>query len=340
MSTGELMKVLAYVHAYVPFHNGGAETTLHDILKAFVAEGHEAQVVLRESPYAKAAEYEIEGVKVVQAMDKRLFLHHLLQSQLVITHLESSLRGTLLAKQFRVPVAQLIHNNLDLTKNYVGHGPDFLIFNSAWIEADYKKTFPKIPSIVVHPPIIAERYRTTRGKKVTLVNLFESKGQDLFYKLVETMPDVEFLAVEGGYGTQIVKEFPNLEHFENNFDIREAYSKTKIILMPSTYESYGRVACEALASGIPSIVSNTDGLKEALGDAGTFVPREKVITDTDVKAWETALRALLTPRRYGAMSKAALARSEVLDSLAARELSNLVLFSEQFIALQNKIRGS
>jgi len=326
------MLVTAYVHAYVPYHNAGAETTLHDLLKALVNAGHEAQVVLKESPWAEFREYEFEGVKVVQAKDKKSILHYLPKSDLVITHLECSERATLLGQKFNVPVAQLIHNNLDLTRNYVGMRPDFIIYNTEWIRHDFSDDFAHIPSILVHPPVVADNYRTTRGSKVTLVNLFERKGQDIFYELVNRMPEVEFLAVKGGYGEQIIHEFPNLEIMENDNDIKRVYEKTKVVLMPSKYESYGRIACEALASGIPNIVTPTPGLMEALGPAGIYVLRDSV------DDWENALRALLKPRRYGAMAKLALARSEALDAMATKELADFVLFCEQFTALYKRKR--
>lgn len=326
------MLVTAYVHAYVPYHNAGAETTLHDLLVALVKAGHEAQVVLKESPYAEYKEYEYEGVKVVQAKDKRSILHYLPKSDLVLTHLECSVRATLLGQKFHVPVAQLIHNNLDVTRSYVGLRPDFIIYNTNWIRVDFSDEFSSIPSLVVHPPIHSEKYKTTHGKKVTLVNLFERKGQDIFYQLVERMPDTEFLAVKGGYGEQIIKEFPNLEFMENSDDMKRVYENTKVILMPSKYESYGRVACEALASGIPNIVTPTPGLAEALGNAGLYVCRD------DVNDWENALRALLKPRRYGTLARLALERSEVLDTMAKEELDQFVLFSEQFSKLYKRKR--
>lgn len=317
--------ITAYVHAYVPYHNGGAETTLHDLMRSLVEAGHRALVILKESPFAVQRQYEVEGVEVIQAKDKKTIVHYLPQSDLILTHLECSVRATLLAKQFKVPVAQIIHNNLDLTRNYIGHGPDFLIYNTEWIKTDFSDDFAHVPSLVVHPPIFADRYKTEHGKKVTLVNLFEPKGQDIFYQLVERLPEIEFLAVRGGYGEQIVKEYPNLEHVDNDFEIKNIFAMTKVVLMPSKYESYGRVACEALASGIPSIVSPTPGLMEALGDAGIYIPRE------DVDGWEVALKALLKPRRYGTMSKLALARSEALDVKAKAELETFTLFVEQFV---------
>lgn len=324
------MLITAYVHAYVPYHNGGAETTLHELLKAMVARGHEAVVVIKETPYQKPGEYFVEGVKVIFSEDKRTILHYM-NSDVLITHLECSVRATILGQKFHVPVVQLIHNNLDLTKRYVAHRPDLVVYNTDWIKRDFIDSGYETRNIVVHPPVIAERYKVDHGKKVTLVNLFERKGQDVFYALAERMPEYEFLAVKGGYGAQVERhDLPNVEIMDNEFDVRKVYEKTKIILMPSVYESYGRVAVEAAASGIPSIVSDTPGLREALGDSAIYVDR------SDLNGWETALRSLLTPRKYGAMSKLALARSEALDVKSRAELDLFVSYMEHLAVKRRK----
>lgn len=328
------MKIVSYVHAYVPHHNGGAETTLHDMNRALVDAGHNVTVVIKETPLmSHQTDYEIDGVKVLHAPDKRFITLQITGADLILTHLECSTRATILGNKFKIPVAQLIHNDLDLTRKYAAHGPSFLIYNTEWIREKFHEEFSHVPNLVIHPPVLIERYKVDRGKKVTLVNLYERKGSNLFYSLAREFPEVEFMGVVGGYGEQEIRhDLPNVEIMDYTPDVRQVYEKTKLILMPSIYESYGRVACEATASGIPSIVSDTLGLREALGDAGTY------LDPTDVKAWETALRASLTPRRYGALSKAALERSKALDTIARNELDTFVLYCEQFVSLYKKKR--
>jgi glycosyltransferase involved in cell wall biosynthesis len=85
-----------------------------------------------------------------------------------------------------------------------------------------------------------------------------------------------------------------------------------VLMVPSVHESYGMAAVEALASGIPVIAHPTPGLREALGDAGTFVDRADVRVwvaavasgfarsafladqmNTEIKQWVEAVQALL-----------------------------------------------
>jgi glycosyltransferase involved in cell wall biosynthesis len=74
-------------------------------------------------------------------------------------------------------------------------------------------------------------------------------------------------------------------------DIIEIYSKSCVLVMPSFYEGFGLPAAEAMACGVPVIVSNTPALKEVVGDGALIVdPKNieemaetiyKVISDKD-----------------------------------------------------------
>jgi glycosyltransferase involved in cell wall biosynthesis len=87
----------------------------------------------------------------------------------------------------------------------------------------------------------------------------------------------------------------------------EVYARTRILLMPSDYESWGRVGVEAVASGIPVIAHPTEGLTESLGPAGTFCDRD------NVDVWQKAIEMLDDPAVYRAASRRAKARSKALD---------------------------
>lgn len=324
------MFIVAYVHAYVPKHNAGAETTLHDILKAFNREGHDVTVILKERPNLKGNEYTYEGINVIQASDKRTLLHYLPKADAVFTHFECAPRASLLAEKYKIPLVHLIHNDYDVIKRQIAHGTDIAILNTFWLTDHYKDL--DVIKFTVHPPINPEYYKVDHGRKVTLVNLWDKKGYKTFYSLAERMPDVEFLGVKGGYGSQNIVDLPNVEIMENTPDMKEVFSKTKVILMPSEYESYGRVAVEAQACGIPCVVTPTKGLQEALGDSALYAPYE----DTD--AWEKALRSILSPRKYGAMSKLATANSEASWVRAQKELDTLVLGVKQYVEWHKKAR--
>ena len=319
--------IVAYVHAYVPDHNAGAETTMHDLLKDLVANGWEAHVVIKDHFKIKGNEYIIDGVNVHQAADKRSLLHWLPKADVTISHLECSERLHLLSNQYNIPTIHLVHNTHPLTKKWMWYA-DALIVNTEWIANEPGFIDSDKPKMVLNPPVNPLEYKTTKGKSITLVNLWEDKGVRLFYDLADRFPNLPFLGVKGGYGVQEITEKANVTILEHTKDMKKVYGETKVILMPSKYESFGRVGVEALASGIPTIAEPTPGLLESLGDAGTFADRH------NVDAWESALRELLKPARYGKMSKLAKARSQELDKERTIQLMTVRLFLDELLRIR------
>lgn len=323
--------ILAYVHAYIPDHNAGAETTLHDILKHLVSDGWNATVVIKPERVSfltgkseNSGEYWIDGVHVIKGEDKRTLLHYLPKADVTISHLECSERTHMLSKNYSIPTIHLVHNTHPLTVQWSANA-DALIINTEWIYNDETfKTFTG-PKMVLNPPVDPREYKTDRGKSITLVNLWEDKGSAIFYELAKRFPELPFLGVKGGYGEQVIEDLPNVTILEHTPKMKSVYSQTKILLMPSKYESFGRVGVEAMASGIPVLAEPTPGLLESLGDAGTFADRD------DVGAWETALRAMLKPAKYGRLSKLALVRSESLAKSREVQLTTLSMFIPELI---------
>ncbi|MEZ5092671.1 glycosyltransferase family 4 protein [Nocardioides sp.] len=74
------------------------------------------------------------------------------------------------------------------------------------------------------------------------------------------------------------------------------YAAADLVVVPSRHESYGMVAAEALAAGVPVVASDVGGLREALStgpDACLFVPPD------EPEALAAALCAWLTDPRSG-----------------------------------------
>lgn len=312
------IRLVAIVHKYPPIHNAGAEWMLHAILRDFVSRGHEATVVFSGGPNP----YRLDGVLV--ASSDRLDWHRLaLEHDVVVTHLDQTERAIRAAQGAGRPLVHLVHNDRQLQFHRVRPGPDVLVVpNSEWIAATIDRRYR---SVIVRPRVELDRYEAPLGlerDRVTLINLTYQKGATRLYELAGAMPERRFLAVAGAYGIQTVdtaRRHPNIEVLENTPDIvGEVYSRTRVLLMPSEYESWGRVAIEAAASGIPTIANATPGLLEALGSAGIF-------PDNAAGDWARELRALDDPDRYAEASARARARAVELEAITLADHDALEL---------------
>lgn len=298
------MKILFLAHMWCPIHNAGGETTAHSAMREMVHRGHDVTVFCRpqsEGEGAKFDDYEFEGVKIRKcpiATDQVWVREELpkLDPDLLITHLDLTPLAMATAIEVRKPLAHWVHNTMSFEVfKVIPTKCQLAIFNSQWV-ADFHQ-WPGA-QIVVHPTVEPDRYRCERGTKITLVNPTPGKGADTFYALAKALSDYEFLTVKSVYGEQIAVPnisahlHPNVETMEHTADIREALRKTKVLLMPSLYESYGRVAVEAACAGIPTIAHPTPGLKEALGEAGIFHDRD------DISAWRATIERLYTDEVY------------------------------------------
>ena len=318
------MKVLALAHQYSPVRNAGAETMLHGMLRALVRAGHDVHASLSVQ---MGEPYRHDGVHVwPRAGQKPGHMRHL-PADVLVAHLENSEVAAYLGHLNDIPVALVHHNTFKASKellHFWGARVDLVVVNSQWMADDLagwhrRNERPQPRTVIVRPLVDRADYALDEtGDRVTLVNLkklaedmgagFEmGKGAETFWAVAARMPKTKFLGVTGAYGIQQVEDLPNVEVLPHTPQPRmrdEVYARTRVLMVPSNYESWGRVATEATAAGIPVIAHPTPGLVENLGDAGTFVDWQ------DVDGWVRALRTLALPGPYAKARKAALARAE------------------------------
>lgn len=307
------MHVVAILHCYPPRHNAGAEWMIHTLFRSLIEAGHTVDVTLTAQC---GEEYELDGITIKPFKHKSDPSIAVQNADVLVTHLENTPRTTALGRMFNIPVVHILHNTFEPSKRWLAEDTALAVFNSSWMQQDYiewiiARELDVPPNIVIHPPVIAADYATTPGDHVTMINMTEAKGALIFWELARSMPDVSFLAVIGGYGEQVIPDnAPRnvvVHSHVPGYSMKSIYGQTKILLMPSEYESWGRVGVEAMASGIPVIASPTRGLIESLGPEGIFVERD------DFTGWEENIRYLLDGRRRRIASRKALARSAELD---------------------------
>lgn len=301
------MRIVSIVHTSLPQTRAGSEITMHEMLKALRSRGHDVVCYSLED---RTGAHLIDGVSYICGAP----CHELIKAEnpdVVISHHKSVKMALEVARSKGAKFVQSIHNNNGMTVVDVLLPTDLFVVNTRWL-----RDLLCLDGVVVHPPVYAEKHMTERGRKVTLVNLIPEKGSITFYQLAYLLPNVDFLGVKGAYGKQDIRRARNIEFVDTTTDMRrDVWNKTKILLMPSSYESYGMVGVEAMASGVPVIANPTDGLKESLGSAGIFIDRR------DIRKWREKLVELLADDSKE--SEASLQRSNSINPV--HELSEFCL---------------
>lgn len=228
--------------------------------------------------FARNGDYELDGVRVHASGWAAT------HADVVVSHLGDDNQGAKLAHRWSAPSVRMVHGRSSYPARHLDRYPtDLAVFPSAAMRDEVGW---EGKSIVAHPPIEPSEYATEHGDLVTIVNLHKHKGGKLFWLLARSMRDTEFLAVRGR-GPQEIHQAPNVEVIPTTGDIRRrVYGRTRLLLVPSCFESFGRVAIEAACSGIPTIAHPSPGMREALGDAATWVRR------TEPNRWVDAIRRL------------------------------------------------
>lgn len=298
------MRILADAPTYVPVVNAGSELTLHALLQDLRNRSHEVAVLVDGADYPA----EVDGIPVGERGARSTVEQWYRWSDVVITQLGSRNKALRAGARYGRPVVQMLQmGGLNVRRTF--GRPDLVVYNAAWRRD--RDGWPG-PSVVVHPRVVAADYRTTPGNECTLIGLSERKGVSLFYALAARCPERRFLGVKGGWGDQVVPDpLPaNVTILENTGDMRSVYGRTRVLLLPSKHESFGRVAVEAGFSGIPTIANPGPGVEEALGCAGLFARAD------DLDAWVSLLDRLDDPGVYEHQSALAREQAESWDQTA------------------------
>lgn len=219
---------------------------------------------------------------------------------------------------------------------------ELLLFINSIMETQYRKNITPWPSQIQQTANIRplmhrnkiEIQEPFRGDCITLVNANMNKGVQQFLDMARKLPDRRFLGVLPYYGERQVPPAPsNVEWVPFNDDVRTILKRTRILLVPSYYESFGRIAVEAMLNRIPVIYSkpnpnsvypggSTEGLHEWIQPVGIGCNRDTI------DEWVTAIRSLDNETAYSELAERSRQHIETMDLFAeASRISGLV---EQF----------
>lgn len=176
------------------------------------------------------------------------------------------------------------------------------------------------PVQVLAPPLWPRDVLVERHQPVffTFVNPERAKGAEIVARLAVRHPDLPFLVVESrarsGHFLAIAADagiaagqLDNVMVSPGLAQPREIFAVTRALLMPSLVEeAAGRLAAEALANGIPALVSDSGGLPEIAAGGGTVLVLARngqglpVIDAATMERWSAAVAALSGDDHYAA----------------------------------------
>ena len=253
------------------------------------------------------------------------------------------------ARGYNRPILATCHydgNYTAIIKNNPGRRiqwVEMFMFINSIMEPNYRKNVDPWPPNIMRTAVVRPLMHENKikideefaGDCITLVNANQNKGVAQFIALARRMPDRKFLGVIPYYGELSLPPAPdNIEWIPFDDDIRNILKRTRILVMPSYYESFGRIAVEAMYNGIPVVYSkpalkpkypggSTEGVQTWIAPAGIPCDRE------NVEEWANVVTALDDEETY--IARSAMVRRHIQDMNLFTEGARIAGLVEQFV---------
>lgn len=326
------MKILFVSPTYRASDNGavgGGEKSNILLMEWLAKRGHEVVVVAKDAGLIQK-EMLVNGVRVIAAeryqsriinfvmgiadFKKKLRrCEQCFSPDVVLTATDFVPYAVKFARRLNVPVGVFIR----AYENFEGHATfskkiksfllgdfhekglgclDFAIPNSKFMDAYFKARVPGVLTQVIYPPVDVAKFPeqgAVKEKYIVMVGTSHKKGISTFIQLAKDIPHAKF-KILGAPSDLKVSELPNLTVSGWVDVIAEFQHRSRLVLVPSLWaEPFGRVAVEALLSGVPVLVSDKGGLPEAVGHN-----QLRVVSGSYQKWRERVEDFLNQPRRY------------------------------------------
>ncbi|HRI05813.1 MAG TPA: glycosyltransferase family 4 protein [Candidatus Dojkabacteria bacterium] len=182
---------------------------------------------------------------------------------------------------------------------------DKVVFVSKYLEDEAVKTIKDSisNSIVIHnsspEPIIVDNVDRNSNRLLYVGRVVQNKGVDIllqaFMKLKNKFSDLElYIAGDGDQMENLRKQYDDksikfLGFITDPVEIAKLYKSSSIFIAPSRFESFGKVALEAMSYGCLAVTSNVGGFKEVVNDGETGLLFESENIDNLVAVLDNAL---------------------------------------------------
>jgi glycosyltransferase involved in cell wall biosynthesis len=341
------MKVVWVIDGAYPLF-GGAQITAHTFLRCWRAErGWE---VLLATPHARKARLERRGVAIetYRDVEELKAIVRRQRTDLVLCSLGAVPDALRVAARFGIPSILYLHSfeycppsaeeveawGVSETRVYPSDdeakwalaAANRLVVNSHELRRRFADRHG-VAAEVVHPEIDPSDLPANGGGRRAYISGIcghRYKGAEVFLALADGLPRQRFLLV-GDVAPALARAFgerPNIRLL-GRATPRRFLGMSRIVLVPSLWpEPFGRIAVEAMASGIPLLASRVGGLAEIVGASALGVDAYR-----DPAAWAAALEPLLVSAAARAEQAATGRRlaAPYLRGAAARTLAERIL---------------
>lgn len=321
------MTLTAFLHGYPPGWAMGGEVSTHRTLREVPGS-----VVFTECD----EEYELDGVRVLPRSGTRyadiVRDAASVEATVLYAHSSMSTHTVQAAKGLDLPSILAVHApqkyGTDLRRAW--KRATARLYNTSAARRDWNDP----EGWLLHPPMGSSPavHPNSPHDAWTLTSSLMNKGVTETLVLAKRWPDQRFIIVESpAHTTHGSPEFwdmadvlPNVEVWSRMHpdSMHRLWAETRVLLVPSRYETYGLSAVEAASYGIPAVHVDTIHVREGIGDAA------RLIGVRDVGELEQAV--LEVEGNYDVWSHRARVRSE---ELAVREQRELQRFAAQVAAL-------
>lgn len=318
----EVVTLAAFLHGYPPGWSMGGEISTHRTLS--VVPG---SVVI--TPRTTDG-YVLDGVTVLPSSGQTyrdiVGDAQSVDANVLFAHSTLSLATVRAARQMKIPSILSVHAPRRFAADLRQAWPaaKVCLYNTEAARKDWKD--PK--GWLLHPPVGPPPTEMIAGggDALTTTSSLLNKGASRVLELARQLPRRRFIIVRSpAHGTHGSPDFEEQAADLGNVEVWDRlhpqmmsilWKETKVLLVPSRYETYGLSALEAAWHGIPSIHVDTIHVREGIGEAARLLRSQSV----------EELRAAVDEVEEEYSRWAALAHSRVHE-LAERETSELARFA-------------
>ena len=274
------MTLTAFLHGYPPGWSMGGEVSTHRTLR--VVPG---ATVFTTTP----SDYDLDGVSVFQSSgptyDKIIADAKSVNASVLFAHSTMSAVTVRAARRLKVPSILAVHAPpryaADLRAAW--HGATVRLYNTEAARREWHD--PK--GWLLHPPV-GTPMEVAEGSQdaLTLTSSLLNKGVTQTLELARRMPDQRFIIMRSpAHGTHGSVEFEDeaakIENVEvwdrlHPDEMDRVWAETRVLLVPSRYETYGLSAVEAAWRGIPSVHVQTPHVLEGIGSGARLLRSHSV----------------------------------------------------------------